>query len=62
MVRGLGLVVIHESARFEPERGAYHGHAHPASPEASQGKHPHRHDAAGEPSAEAHAALRGHHH
>lgn len=33
MVRGLGLTVNHESARLEPERGAY-----PASPGASQGK------------------------
>jgi len=27
MVRALGLAVAHESARFEPERGAYHRHA-----------------------------------
>jgi urease accessory protein len=51
MVRGLGLAVIHESARFEPERGAYHGHAHP-----------HSHDAADETPAEAPATLHGHHH
>ncbi len=35
MVHGLGLAVSHESARFEPEGGAY-------------GKHPHRHDGADE--------------
>ena len=51
MVRGLGLAVIHESARFEPERGAYHGQAHP-----------HRHDAANERSEEAHATLHGRDH
>jgi urease accessory protein len=51
MVRGLGLRVVHESARFEPERGAYHGHAHP----------PH-HDAADEPSGAPHAAPHGHRH
>lgn len=28
MVRGLGLEVRHESAPFEPESGAYHGHGH----------------------------------
>ena len=28
MVRGLGLAVVPESARFEPERGAYGGHTH----------------------------------
>jgi len=28
MVRGLGLSVVRESAEFEPERGAYHGHSH----------------------------------
>ncbi|MBX2814020.1 MAG: urease accessory protein UreE [Myxococcales bacterium] len=28
MVRGLGLQVRSESAKFEPERGAYHGHSH----------------------------------
>ncbi len=28
MVRGLGLTVVRESACFEPERGAYHGHSH----------------------------------
>ncbi|MGZ8217756.1 urease accessory protein UreE [Methylomagnum sp.] len=28
MVRGLGLDVSHESAPFEPESGAYHGHGH----------------------------------
>lgn len=36
MVRKLGLEVRHESARFEPERGAYHGHA--------AGAHGHRHE------------------
>jgi urease accessory protein len=62
MVRGLGLSVVHESARFEPERGAYHGHAHPASPGASQGKHPHRHDGANEASAQAHPPTHRHRH
>ena len=28
MVRGLGLEVSRESAPFEPESGAYHGHGH----------------------------------
>ncbi|WP_368655813.1 urease accessory protein UreE [Methylomagnum ishizawai] len=28
MVRGLGLEIAHESAPFEPEAGAYHGHGH----------------------------------
>ena len=37
MVRGLGLTVIHESVRFEPERGAYHGHGHPQGHEHSHG-------------------------
>ncbi|MCA9517950.1 MAG: urease accessory protein UreE [Myxococcales bacterium] len=38
MVRGLGLLVAHEEAPFEPEPGAYgghgpsHGHAHAAAP------------------------------
>lgn len=31
MVRGLGLSVVRESAEFEPERGAYHGHSHGSS-------------------------------
>jgi urease accessory protein len=31
MVRGLGLTVAQEAVPFEPERGAYHGHAHGAS-------------------------------
>lgn len=39
MVRGLGLTVTHEAARFEPERGAYHGHAH-----THDDGHPHTHD------------------
>ena len=51
LVRGLGLAVIHESARFEPENGAYHvhGHAHPhdaaadTSAGARNGSHGHRH-------------------
>jgi urease accessory protein len=49
MVRGLGLTVIHESARFEPERGAYASHAHH--------RHDHEHAAA-----DAHDAPHGHHH
>jgi urease accessory protein len=49
MVRGLGLTAIHEFARFEPERGAYHGHAHP-----------HRHDGADETSRDARTAPHGH--
>jgi urease accessory protein len=32
MVRGLGLTVAAETVPFEPERGAYHGHAHVESP------------------------------
>jgi urease accessory protein len=51
MVRGLGLAVTHESARFEPERGAYHGHAHP-----------HRHDGTPELSGAGGAAPHGHRH
>lgn len=31
MVRRLGLTVEQEAVPFEPERGAYHGHAHGAS-------------------------------
>jgi urease accessory protein len=51
MVRGLGLTVVHESARFQPERGAYHGQAH---------SHSHGHtDGA---TRTAHATRHGHHH
>lgn len=45
MVRGLGLTVSRQSARFEPERGAYGGHSHSqrdASAAASE-KPPHSH-------------------
>jgi urease accessory protein len=42
MVRGLGLTVRQEPARFEPERGAYGGHAH-------QHPHDHTHAADGAP-------------
>jgi urease accessory protein UreE len=51
MVRGLGLAVIHEAARFEPERGAYHDHARP-----------HTHGVADEPSPATHSAAHGHDH
>jgi urease accessory protein len=40
MVRGLGLTVIHETSRFEPERGAYRS----AASDVSHGKEPHHHD------------------
>jgi urease accessory protein len=47
MVRGLGLAVAEESARFEPERGAYagqaHGHAHHEPGEGAHGHHGHDH-------------------
>jgi len=44
MVRGLGLNVTHESARFEPERGAYgsghhHHHHDDGGPHAHPGHH-----------------------
>ncbi len=42
MVRGLGLMVTHESVCFQPERGAYDGHAH-AHPHDSGGPHSHGH-------------------
>ena len=51
LVRGLGLTVVHESARFEPESGAYHGQ-----------EHSHHHDAAAEPCAEAQSRAHGHRH
>ena len=41
MVRGLGLKVIVESAPFEPEGGAYGGHAH-SHAEQSDDHHHHR--------------------
>lgn len=49
MVRGLGLTVVHESVRFEPERGAYagqsHGHDHSHGHEHAQGhEHPPGHE------------------
>ena len=40
MLRGLGLTVIHESARFEPDRGAYHGRGHAHDSSAAH-EHPH---------------------
>jgi len=42
MVAGLGLEVIHETSCFEPERGAYHGHAehHRVLAGSSTGAHP----------------------
>jgi len=51
MVRGLGLDVVYESARFEPEGGAYAGHPHSHRPggdtevlaEAHARSHDHRH-------------------
>ena len=50
MVRRLGLAVIHETARFEPERGAYDG----------QGRH--RHAVGDEESHTAHPPTDEHHH
>ena len=41
MVRRLGLTLIHESAPFRPERGAYHGGSG-----AADDRHSHRHDGA----------------
>lgn len=49
MVRGLGLAVTTERARFEPERGAYGGHGHHHHP----ADHSHEHAA--------HAAPHGPH-
>ena len=39
MVRVLGLTVVHESARFQPERGAYHGHSHSHADDSSRDTH-----------------------
>ncbi len=41
MVAALGLSITHEQAPFEPEAGAYHGHAHAATGEFV--RHPARH-------------------
>jgi urease accessory protein len=42
MVAALGLRLVHEQRPFEPEAGAYHGHAHPPHDE-PDGREPHRH-------------------
>lgn len=42
MLRGLGIAVIHETASFEPENGAY-GHANKSNSEHSHDGHKHSH-------------------
>jgi urease accessory protein len=45
MVENLGLAVTHGTARFEPERGAYHGqtHVHQQERRAGHADHAHTH-------------------
>ena len=43
MVRGLGAEVIFETAAFEPEGGAYGGHAHQHEDESPKHNHHHSH-------------------
>ena len=54
MVRGLGARVIEIEAPFDPEGGAYAGHAH--------AEEPHAHDHTGHDHAQSHAHDHGHHH
>ena len=51
MVRSLGLSVVRESAPFEPERGAYHGHGTRADHSHDSSSHAHSHSR--EPAVEA---------
>ncbi|KJC39321.1 urease accessory protein UreE [Bradyrhizobium sp. LTSP885] len=54
MVKGLGARVIEIEAPFDPEGGAYTGHAH--------AEEPHAHDHTGHDHAQSHAHDHGHHH
>src|ERR1700742_1564929 len=61
MVRGLGARVIEIEAPFDPEGGAYEGHAHAASDAHDHGAHGHSsHDHAGH--RHAHDHSHDHHH
>ena len=54
MVKGLGARIIEIEAPFDPEGGAYAGHAH--------AEEPHAHDHTGHDHAQSHAHDHGHHH